>query len=60
MTLSEEIKRYRKENNCSLQEAEKAIRRIKFCEKLRESKNIQDIVDTLINILDYEFGGYER
>ena len=54
----EEITEYRKTNQCSMYDAKKAIYRKEFCKELRTDKTIDELADTLIRILEFEFGGY--
>ena len=60
MATSEEVKSYQKIHDCSLHEAKTAIMRSEFCDELRSDNTISDITDTLIRILDFEFGGYSH
>jgi len=59
MNKTEEIKRYQKNMGCSLQEAQRHVYREKFCEELRSDQCVGDLADTLIRILNFEFGGYD-
>lgn len=45
---------------CSKIAAKKVLIRRDFCDILRSSDCVSDIADTLILILDFEFGGYDR
>lgn len=61
MVTAKDIKKYREDNNCSLGEARKVLLRRDFCRELRSDKTIFDISDTLIRILNLEFGkGWDR
>ena len=61
MPTSEEIREYQEQHGLGLNEAEKLLTREMFCEELRTDKTVDDIADTLIRILNFEFGnGYDR
>lgn len=61
MATAEDVKKYRSEADCSLREAEKVLYRREFCKELRTDNTISDMADTLIRILNFEFGqGYDR
>ena len=56
-----DIKKYTENNGCSLKEAQKILSRRDFCQELRSGETISDIGDTLIRILNLEFGdGWDR
>ena len=54
-----EVVNYRENANCSLLEAKELLFREKATVILRESKCLEDIIENLISILDFEFGGYK-
>jgi len=57
---SEKIKKYAVNNDVTLKEAEKTLKRLSFRDQLQSSTvNNGDLVDLIIEILDYEFGGYK-
>lgn len=55
MPTCEEIKKFREKHDCSLKEAERSIKRAKFCKELLNNKTIPEVIDTLIRILNFEF-----
>jgi len=55
---SKDIREYSEYHQCSLKDAEKILKRNSFCKELRTDKTISDLADTIIRILDHEFGDY--
>ena len=41
-----------------IEESERFFTRKEFCKELRNDETVSDIADTLIRILNFEFGGY--
>ena len=56
MPTTEEIKDVREFRNVSLGRAVQILTRREFCQELRTDETISDVVDTLIRILEFEFG----
>lgn len=55
---AEKIREYRDLHGCSLENAKKVITRQLFCEEIRSCKSIGALAQTLIEILNFEFGDY--
>ena len=63
MPTVNDLKKYVDKNSCSLEEANKVLRRREFCHELRTDNNLSELADTLIRILDFEFtdaNGWDR
>ncbi len=58
MISIKEIKDFAEENECSDIIAKQVLVRQRFCNELKADKSIEDLANTLIKILDYEFGEY--
>ena len=56
---AEELRAYATDHGCTLNEAHRALTKKYFCEILRSDESISDSADSVIQILNYEFGGYE-
>jgi len=52
------IKCYREKNQCSLLEAKKVVTRKYLAYELKESKDMESLIKNILEILDFEFGGY--
>jgi len=60
VVTAKRIQEYQEEQKGSLKEAKTILYRNAFCNELRTDTTVSDMADTLIRILEFEFGdGYE-
>ena len=57
---AEEIKAYREKHGCSLQEAHRVLKRLDLFKDMEHSRTLESLKETLIEILNFEFGGYSN
>ena len=56
---AEDIEAYSIDHECSLSDASRSLKRLKFLSSIKTSYTLSEFKNIIIEILNFEFGGYE-